>query len=646
MPSLSINVDPKSDHHKRLITEIKERHRFSQTKMQDFHNRWRLEEEKVRAYLPEKDVDARRRNQREQTGNPQYTTMVLPYSYAMLMTAHTYWTTVFLGRTPIHQYSGRHGEGEQQTQALEALINYQVQVGQMLVPYYIWLLDPGKYGIGVLGSYWAEEDAVISTVEEREQMLLGVIPTGRTRKVKTTSIVPGYHGNKVYNVRPYNWFPDPRVPMHRFQEGEYCGVYSELGWNEIIRRQVLGIYINTEQLKRKTRRDTNFDQGSDELDVPDIQETELDNKIGKTGPERKGSGVNFHGLYEYTIELIPTDWGVGKSKLPEKWTFTVDSDITLIISARPQGAIHDRFPFDIIQYEPEGYGFNARSMTEILDPIQRTMDWLINSHFYNVRKALNVQVAVDPSRIVMKDLLDPRPGNVVRMKPKGYGTKPGDAIEQLPFFDVTKSHLSDMETLHTYAQRIVGVNDQIMGIPIQGGRRTAAETRSSNTFSINRLKTNTEFFSAMGFAPHSQMLVQNSQQYYDLDRKFRIVGDLVQEAGQQFINVTPEAISGFYDFEPVDGAMPIDRFAQANLWTQIMAQLSKSPELAAGYDLSRIFAWVAQLAGLKNIQRFKVQVVPDSVAQDQAVRGNVVPLPSNPEITPEPGQIPGLGTTG
>ena len=110
--------------------------------------------------------------------------------------------------------------------------------------------------------------------------------------------------------------------------------------------------------------------------------------------------------------------------------------------------------------------------------------------------------------------------------------------------------------------------------------------------------------------------------------------------------MTPETIAGFFDFQPVDGAMPIDRFAQANLWTQIMAQLGRSPQLAMGYDLPRIFAWVAQLAGLKNINRFKVQVVPDALAQQQAQQGNVVPLPSNPNVVPEPGQVPGIGTTG
>ena len=109
------------------------------------------------------------------------------------------------------------------------------------------------------------------------------------------------------------------------------------------------------------------------------------------------------------------------------------------------------------------------------------------------------------------------------------------------------------------------------------------------------------------------------------------------------MNITPQMIAGFYDFVPVDGTMPIDRFAQVNLWQQMLSSLSKVPGAMEGYDLSRIFAFVAQLGGIKNINRFKIQVMPDDVIARQAQAGNVLPIPQNPN---EPGQIPGMGATG
>jgi hypothetical protein len=100
------------------------------------------------------------------------------------------------------------------------------------------------------------------------------------------------------------------------------------------------------------------------------------------------------------------------------------------------------------------------------------------------------------------------------------------------------------------------------------------------------------------------------------------------EAGQGFLDVNPEAISGFFDYVPVDGTMPIDRMAQANLWKELMAGLRMMPpEISQQYDWGRIFAWVAQLGGLKNINQFKVQVVPDAQLAAQAQAGNVIPMP-------------------
>lgn len=647
MPSITLEIKPGSDRSRRILSALNDRHKLSKRDMAKRHKKWKENEEKLLAYLPEREVDATRRLERE-GGKPQYTTLVLPYTYAMVMTAHTYWTTVFLGRSPVFQFTGRHGEGQQRVQAMEALIDYQVQVGRMLVPLYIWLLDVGKYGVGIVNCTWAEEEEIISEINEVDELVLGVIPTGRKKKRRQVRRIPGYHGNKLLNVRPYDWFPDPRVPLNRFQDGEFCGVYGEVGWNEILKRKQLGYYTNLDELKRKSRgvaTEEHRDAGSGELELPEIS-VDLENPettLRNEGP----SEANFHALYDYVVELVPREWGVGKTDMPEKWHFTVDENFSVIVGARPLGAIHNKFPFHIMEFEPEGYALHSRGMPEVLDPVQRTMDWLINSHFYNVRKALNHQVVVDPSRIVLKDLLDPQPGNLVRLSPEAYGTQPSQAIHQLNFFDATQAHIGDLSVMHEFGQRFVGVTDQLMGLLNQGGRKSATEVRTGASFGVNRQKTNAEFYSAMGWSPLSQMMVQNSQQWYDRDQKLRAVGDLMLEAGPQFLDVTPELIQGFYDFVPVDGTLPVDRFAQANLWQQLMGQIVRIPQIAQTYDLGRIFGWVATLAGLKNIHQFRIQVLPDSVAQQQADRGNLVPLPTSASPEPAPAaQVPNVGAAG
>jgi len=176
-------------------------------------------------------------------------------------------------------------------------------------------------------------------------------------------------------------------------------------------------------------------------------------------------------------------------------------------------------------------------------------------------------------------------------------------------------------------EKILGINDARMGVST-GGRKTAGEVRRTTAFGTGRRKTVAEYMSAAGFAPHSQRLLQTSQQYYDAQLKLRIVGDLAQTAGAKFMDVNNATIAGFYDFVPVDGTLPVDRMAQAMLWKDLMMNMRHMPELAQQYDMGRIFAWVAQLGGLKNINQFKLQVqtVPDDQILAGAANGSLAPI--------------------
>lgn len=647
MPSLSMNIRPESPLHRRILDGVRDRIQSSKRSYESKHTKWREAEDATMAFMHEKDIDVIRRGKRDQEGIPQYTTLYVPYSYGILMTSHTYWTTVFLSRAPVLQYSGRHGESEQQTQAVEALMSYQMDVGRMLVPFYVWLYDVGKYGVGILGNYWDEEFANVSSIVEQDEMFLGMLKTGAKKKVKITQRIKGYEGNKNYNIRPYDFFADPRVTLADFQNGEFCGVFRKIPWNSVLKRADQGYYINIDKIK-PSKNKHNSDQG--EEGSPRIERPEetmpVQGEFNVTGTSTPKQGNATVSAFETYIDLVPSDWGLGKGTLPEKWVFTVTSDYSVVFGAQPLGANHDKFPFSVIVFEPEAYGILPRGQPEILKPIQDTVNWLINSHFYSVRKILNGQYVADPSRISISDLLDPQHGGVIRLKPAGYGTNPDEAVKQLVATDVTQNHLRDINVMYEMGQRAVGVNDQLMGVLQQGGRKTATEVRSASTFGINRLKTNAEFFSAMGFSPLAQMMLQNSQQYYDTNMKLRLVGDLAQEAGPKFLDVTPEDITGFYDFVPVDGTLPVDRFAQANLWKEILMMAKTIPEIGMNYDIGRIFGWVAQLGGLKNINQFKVQISPMQQLMGGVQSGNMVPAGNGGANLAEPGQIPSLGATG
>jgi hypothetical protein len=633
------------DAHTQLEKRLKARIKLSQDKFRDAHAQMNDNEEQFRAYIPEKEVDTVRKANRKNGGIPDYTTIELPYSYAQVLATHTYITSVFLGRDPIFQFSGRHGESEQQTQAVEALISYQIQ--QSLVPLYIWLLDPGKYGVGIIGHYWDREVVRVRERTEVQPSFLGIpIPGAEPRQEWTVKEIDGFVGNRLYNVRPQDFFPDPRVTLREFQRGEFCGRYVELTWAELNEGGRQGKYFNLEQLKRNNRDGTEEgmlarDAGSAVSDLPN-RPTGDATSYGDTG-ERDTYVVRGHEIY---VRLIPSQWGLGKEDREEIWVFT-RALVGIVIGARPLGCFHGRYPFDILEDEVDGYNLIAKSGLEVIKPLNDVMTWLVNSHFYNVRATLNNQFVVDPSLLVMKDFENPNPGKLLRLKPAAYGKDVRQAIQQLPVGDVTRSHVSDMNLVADMIQRVTGVSDNIMGMMNSGGRKTATEVRSSSTFGINRLKTKAEYYSAMGFSPLSQKLLQSTQQYYDLERKYKIVGDLAQYS-PGFVMVTPEQIAGFYDFIPVDGTMPVDRYAQANLWQGLFGQMRNFPQIMQGFDIAKIFGWVGTLAGLKNINQFRINVVPDAQAQAAAAAGNSVALGGQTDLTrvPEPGQNPGMGSTG
>ena len=136
MPSKTIDIPFKGKLHAKVLKRLDARIRYANRSLSDREDAWNKADDTILAYVNEGDLDKKRRVKRESLGEPKYTTIKLPYTYALLMTAHTYLTSVFFGRNPIHQFSGRHGETEQQVQGLEAVIAYQVEVGELLGHYF------------------------------------------------------------------------------------------------------------------------------------------------------------------------------------------------------------------------------------------------------------------------------------------------------------------------------------------------------------------------------------------------------------------------------------------------------------------------------------------------------------------------------
>lgn len=648
---MNIDLKYKSEAHDRILAALRARKDLSMRRFQQLQD-WERDDEIYRCYIPEKETDAARRAEREVAGEPQYRTLVIPYSYALMLTAHTYETSVFLGRDPIFQYTGRHGESEESVEAVEALIDYQMRTGGAtggnLVPFYGWLLDKYRYGMGFLLHNWDEEVTRVSRVKEVTDSLLGFPIKGRTKKVREFADVMTYQGNRARNVRPDEVYPDPRKSLAYLHEGEFFGWKFQMGWHEVLGKPEDYINLDAVQKRGWASEGEEGDNAGADIELPQLEYAGLS--------RWKMTDVKGIEGYEMAVRLSPKAWRLGDESKPEMWVFTVAFN-EIIIKARPVGEYHGKFPVDVLQYEMDPYPLNPISASRQLDPLNEVLTWLFNSHMYNVRDALNNNLIYDPSRLSPKDMERKGPGSRIRALPAAYGQDLRTMVHQLQSRDVTQSHMNDAQVVMALMQRVSGINDNIMGMVNVGGRKTATEVRTSSSFSVNRLKTQSEFDSAMGISSLSGTWLQRTQQFYDEEQIFKIAGETGE--AMRYIKVSPDTIAGLYDFVPVDGTMPVDRFAMANLWRELMREMRTFPQLLQQYDVGRIFAYTAKLAGAKNVDKFRVQVVPDAAAANAAQAGNVVPIGAmgggtpeskgagrDPERVAEPGQVSGLGPTG
>jgi hypothetical protein len=586
--------------------------------------------------------DAERKHNRSE--GFQYVDVYVPYSYAILMSMHTYLCSVFLSRNPVLQYMGRHGEPEQNVQAIEALMDYQTNIGGHLPNYYVWLMDAAKYGLGVLWQYWSKDEIATARFVDKPITVNG-IAFEKTEKVREVIRVTGYEGNRTFNVRPADYLPDPRVPLHSPNRGEFQGRRFYMNANTLYKGKASGQYVNvTEALNRAKARtaETNrrrYENRAENLPNPDAT----------SGERVDPTLLNEIPCIEMIIELVPSLWELGKSDFPEKWVFVL-ADEEVVIEAHPYGMLHGKFPGETIEIETDGYNLGSRGVYEVAQPLNDTINWLFNSHFYNVRKSLNGDIIYDPSRISTKDIRDGAPGKRIRVKPEAYGEDIRRFMHIIPPDSaVTQTHLRDIQVVADIMHKVTGVSEAILGQQSSGGRKSATEVRTSSSSSVNRMKTAAEYIGVLGFSPFAGMLLQSTQQNYQAEKKFRLAGDLI-ESSEQFVTVTPELIAGEYDYTPVDGTLPVDRFAIVQMWTNFFTQLRNFPQVAQEYDMGKIFAHVAQLGGLKSVKQFRVNVgqpgqQPGMIPMEEFIGGERRGGPRGQPIKQGRGTANGAGDT-
>ena len=561
-----INLHPNSKLHKKLKNMILERARESANLMSTRFESWRKVDQYLTAY---------KRTDDEEDGvvaddDRKPVSIVFPYSYAILETLLSYMMAAFF-REPIFRYEGYSPDDVVGAVLLEKVVNLHCNKFKVMLNLHTMFRDSFAYGIGIVAPVW---------------------------KVHTRGT---FQGNALENIDPYLYLPDPNVAADKIQDGEFVGWINPTNYMNLLSEETNNEdMFNVGYLGKISNKRT-------AVRVGDQSDRSL--RTGSTKSENNIlNPVDEIPMY---IKIIPKEWGLGDGDKPEKWFFRLAAD-EVIITARPAGFNHDKFPIAVCAPDFDGYSSSPLSRLEILGGLQGILDWLFNSHIANVRKAINDMIIYDPYQVNTADLEDPKPGKLIRLRRPAWGKGVKDVVQQLQVNDITRANVADSSWIVQWMQKIGATDDAAMGSLRAGGpeRLTATEFQGTASGAVSRLERIAKVIGLQAMQDIGEFFADHTQQILDDDTYVKIHGDwqdvLMKEYGSDIsrgrMKVSPDDLDINYDIIVRDGSIPGSNFS--DVWVRMFETLAANPELSKHFDIVRIFKHIARNSGAKNAEDF------------------------------------------
>ena len=610
-----LDLTPGSKTHERIKNEVLRRARESHSVVANRVSSWNEIERVMTAYIEptEEEKIIKSSNSRAPTS------IVFPYSYVIMETVLTYLVMAFLN-DPILQYKGVSPEDTVGAIMLEKVVQNQCDVFKVGLSLHTFLRDSIVYGIGAAAPAW--EKKIGTNIREDKSGFLSYFRGHGTRTYEEEVI---YEGNKLTNIDPYLYLPDPRVPSHRTQDGEFVGWIDLTSRMSLMREEKVGEELfNTKYLKGVQLKRTS---------IFTAEESHRNKKTGVSSYNSYDTRISnpVDVIYMF-VDLIPKEWELGPSEYPEKWLFGLAND-SIVIKTKKLGLAHGMYPIITASPDFDGYSILPLARSEILYGMQEVLDWLFNSHISNVRKAINDMLVVDPYLVNIADLKDPQPGKLIRMRRPAWGKGVKDAVQQLQVNDITKQNIADSSFIIQWMQKVGGADDSMMGSLRQGGpeRLTGGEFQGTRAGAISRMERVAKVISLQGLQDMAYMFASHTQQLMTKETYINATGRWQRELAEVFGNksqlkTTPWDLLIDYDVVAKDGTIPggIDSAS----WIRLYDILAKNPNLGSQFDMVRIFEYMALNMGAKNVQDFRIspKIMSDDQINRERQKGNLVPM--------------------
>lgn len=603
-----LDLRPSSELHNKIVQKVMQRVDVSSEKMKTRHKSWREVDKTLTAYIPLTEAEQLLKDESPTTP----VSIVFPHSYSILETLTAFMDGLFL-KEPIFRYTGNSPEDELGAILLEKVIDTHAKRFKVGLSLHTAFKDGIAYGLGACFPLWKQKVGWSTTASLND--------IGELTRVSEPKVL--FEGNALENVDPYLLLLDPNYGVQAIQDSEFVGFVRRTNYFNLIEEDGNGYIFNVKYLK-----------GTDNTSRYYAAKRDSKSQTTDVGDSSVLKPIDTVSLY---IKIIPKDWGLSNLESPEKWLFVIAGDKTLI-QAQPLDLDHDMFPIAICAPTFDGYSAAPIGRLELLGGMQKLLNWLFNSHVANVRKTLNDMIVYDPFVLNTADLLDPKPGKLVRVRRSAWGQGIGDAIKQLVVNDVTQQHVGDARITMSLMNQISGSDDAIMGTLREGGpeRLSAAEFTGTQNQALGRLQSLAMIVGQQLMQDIGYMFAMNTKQLMSEDLYVDTIGEwqsklsqvIIPNGGAQKMKVSPTDLN--IDFDVVINRPDADNKSAAQFWVQMFDTIAKTPELYNAIDISRVFRYVAMLLGAQNVDEFlrmpmQPSVQPDAHVLQQAQAGNMVP---------------------
>lgn len=581
----------------------------SRSKMSRYYSDWDYALETYQQIRDDDSTDIKARKKREPAKQ------TIPLSYAQVNTFVTYLTMLYTQNQRFFEYQPTGTEDFDIREECEKIIEREVRNGFSTPILVQFLLDIARFNLGVLKPSWQVRTTTITPDASALSFSTLFSETAGLQLVQQTNEeieVIVKEGTVVDNVSPYNFFPDTRLPMTRWHEGSFAADETVHHIREV--KKMDGV------------------EGAGELSAIGRMELEGRGTTRLEGLDKESKKEDDFMVVVTEMQrwLTPTDYELSESKEEELWVIRIGND-QRVLSARKMEDANMGFTYKVAQMAPDQHSKLSDSLSSLIDRLQETVTWLMNTRVEAVKNNIEKQLVVHSQYVELEDLQTRSP--FIRMK-KNTPIMGGldNFIQQLKTNDPTVTHIQDADTLMKMMYQVSGVNENAMG-SFTGGRRSATEARNVQAGSASRMKLIGSTVYQMALSPLGKQLLVNARQWMSEETFFKILGEDedTYAAWQVFHKDAWWELIGSEDFFVFDSTSASEKTFVAQSLQELAIALMGNPEVLAAIDIDlvKVIERIQELRGVTNLKQFK---------RDQPI-GPLIPG-ANGQVPVVPGQPP------